>query len=193
MAWIEPRPRNDGVTSQLVIWRLGGGRTGPRQFETFGAGSDEQNVARAEGFKKMVEAAGGYWPDGWVKGEGFVRARLDNDPYQAPPAFNEIGEEYVRQIVDITPGQRKRYLSQINTMAELEIRGQASFAKVVSAIEERDIKAWLIDWDRSLKTKAKLPRTDVRRLQPCGRGGLHHGQPVPSYGAQTSSSARVAG
>jgi hypothetical protein len=34
-----------------------------------GGGSDAQNVARADGFKRMVEAAGQRWPDGWVKGE----------------------------------------------------------------------------------------------------------------------------
>jgi hypothetical protein len=38
--------------------RLGGSRTGARQTETFGAGSDAQNRARAEGFLTMVTAAG---------------------------------------------------------------------------------------------------------------------------------------
>jgi hypothetical protein len=42
------------------------------QTEAFGAGSDDQNLARAEGFKRMVEAAGQEWPDGRVKGEGFA-------------------------------------------------------------------------------------------------------------------------
>ena len=63
MAWIEKRKRSDGGVSAYVAWRLGGG-TGSRQTETFSAGSDEQNVARADGFKKMVESAGEYWPDG---------------------------------------------------------------------------------------------------------------------------------
>ena len=30
----------------------------------------EQNRARAEGFVKMIAAAGEDWPDGWVKGQG---------------------------------------------------------------------------------------------------------------------------
>lgn len=71
-----------------------------------------------------------------------------------PPAFPAIGEEYVRQIVDITPGQRKRYLSQANTLAKTEARDGLPFANPVTAIGERDVKAWLIDWDRALKTKA---------------------------------------
>ena len=74
MAWIECKARADGGTSAVVRWRLGGSRTGRMQTETFGAGSDDQNLAHAEGFKRMVEAAGQEWPDGWVKSEGFVRA-----------------------------------------------------------------------------------------------------------------------
>lgn len=44
MAWIEQRQRADGARSV-------------RQEATFGAGSDAQNNAWAEGFKQMVEAA----------------------------------------------------------------------------------------------------------------------------------------
>ncbi|MCW2838746.1 MAG: hypothetical protein JWR55_229 [Aeromicrobium sp.] len=153
MAWIEHRKRADGGVSARVVWRFGGRRGAPREDETFSAGSDAQNRARAEGFKQMVEAAGGHWPDGWVKGEGFVRARGE-ERYSPPPSFANVGEEYVRQIVDISPGQRKRYLSSIRVLANLEVRGTRIFGRPVDAIAERDIKAWLIDWDRSLKTKA---------------------------------------
>lgn len=153
MVWIEKHKRSDEVVSAYVVWRLGGGRDGERQFETFSAGTTEQNLARAEGFKKMVVAAGSYWPDGWVKGEGFVRPH-GGDPTVEAPAFPVIGEEYVRQIVDITPGQRKKYLSQVGTLARTEIRGESPFERSVAAIGEQDIKAWLIAWDRALKTKA---------------------------------------
>lgn len=153
MAWLENRKRKDGHLSVRVVWRLGGSADGERQTETFSAGSDDQNVARAEGFQKMVELAGEYWPEGWVKGEGFVRPH-GVDPRVEPPAFSVIGEEYVRQIVDITPGQRKRYLSQVSTLVSTEIRGELPFARSVTEIGEPDVKAWLIDWDRALKTKA---------------------------------------
>ncbi|SDK57288.1 hypothetical protein SAMN05428985_104557 [Nocardioides sp. YR527] len=136
MAWIEKKKRGDGIVSAHVIWRLGGGRAGERQIETFSAGRSEENVARAEGFLRMVVSAGQRWPEGWIKGEGFVRPN-GVDPLAEVPTFEAIGEEYVRQIVDITPGQRKRYLSQVSTLAKTEIRG-----------------AVLIDWDRALKTKA---------------------------------------
>ncbi|HEX6246321.1 MAG TPA: hypothetical protein VFZ64_00500 [Nocardioidaceae bacterium] len=88
-----------------------------------GAGSDDQNLARAEGFRRMVEAAGHQWPDGWVKGEGFVRPRSTGDPMRPPPMLAEIGEEYVRQVVDLSPGQRKRYLAQVRTLVSVEISG----------------------------------------------------------------------
>lgn len=153
MAWIEKRTRGDGGVSARVVWRFGGAREGAYQAETFSAGSDAQNLARADGFKKMVDAAGQSWPDGWVKGEGFVRP-AGTDPLKPPPRFDEIGEEYVRQIVDLSPGQRKRYLGQIKVLARTQVRGSLIFTKVVTSIEESDLKDWLIDWDRSLKTKA---------------------------------------
>ncbi len=76
------------------------------------------------------------------------------DPLTAPPRFDEIGEEYVRQIVDLSPGQRKRYLGQIHVLAGTRVRGSLVFTRPVTSIHESDIKDWLIDWDRSLKTKA---------------------------------------
>jgi hypothetical protein len=99
MAWIEQRRRADGGLTARVIWRLGGGRDAVRVSETFSVGSAAQNLARADGFKRMVEAGGERWPDGWVKGEGFVRPMDIADPLTRPPRFDEIGEEYVRQIV----------------------------------------------------------------------------------------------
>ncbi len=153
MAWIDKRTRGDGGVSARVVWRLGGTRDGAYQAETFSAGSDAQNLARADGFKKMVDAAGQRWPDGWVKGEGFVRPP-GTDPLTAPPPFDVLGAEYVRQIVDLSPGQRKRYLGQIGVLARTRVRGSLIFIRPVVGIHESDIKDWLIEWDRSLKTKA---------------------------------------
>ncbi len=64
MAWIQSKKRSDGGVSARVVWRLGGTADGAYQSETFGAGSNAQNRARADGFKKMVDAAGQRWPDG---------------------------------------------------------------------------------------------------------------------------------
>ena len=80
MAWIEQQRRSDGGLTVRVIWRPGGARGTKRIWETFGAGSDAQNLDRADGFKRMVGAAGQRWPDGWVKGQGFVRPLDVADP-----------------------------------------------------------------------------------------------------------------
>jgi hypothetical protein len=56
VAWIEQRRRADGGLTARVFWRPGGCRDTPREWETFGAGSDAQNLARADGFKRMVSA-----------------------------------------------------------------------------------------------------------------------------------------
>ena len=154
MAWIEQHRRSDGGLTVRVIWRPGSARDATRVWETFGAGSDAQNLARADGFKRMVEAAGQRWPDAWVKGEGFVRPPDVADPMTPPPSFDKIGEEYVRQIVDLSPGQRKRYLGQLQVLARTPVRGSLIFAGPITVIGEAQLKTWLIEWDRSLKTKA---------------------------------------
>jgi hypothetical protein len=154
MAWIEQHRRADGGLTARVIWRPGGARDATRVWETFGAGSEAQNLARADGFKRMVEAAGQRWPDGWVKGEGFVRPPDVADPMTPPPSFDKIGTEYVRQIVDLSPGQRKRYLGELQVLARTPVRGSLIFAGPITAIGEAQLRTWLIEWDRSLKTKA---------------------------------------
>ncbi|MDT4972415.1 MAG: hypothetical protein QOG22_2558 [Pseudonocardiales bacterium] len=66
MANVESRPRANGGTNYRVRWVLGGGRRGeaPGALETFSRRAD------ADAFKLMVEACGGQWPAGWVKGSG---------------------------------------------------------------------------------------------------------------------------
>src|SRR6266508_6536478 len=124
MAWIETKARTDGGTSCIVRWRLGGTRTGKPQNETCSAGSDEQNAARAEGFKQMVMAAGESWPDGWIKGRGFVReSGLAQDVPAPARTFHDVGLDYVNQIVGCSPGQRARYRSQIRLLDTLEVKG----------------------------------------------------------------------
>lgn len=160
MAWIDKRQRTDGGTSYTVRWRAGGTRTGKRQSETFGAGPDEQNSARAEGFRLMVLAAGEDWPDGWVKGRGFVRelAVVEEPAAVLPRTVEDVGLEYVEQLVDCSPGQRSRYRAQLRLLKDLEVKGRRGryrpFEQMVAEVTEDDVKAWLIGWDRSLKTKA---------------------------------------
>jgi hypothetical protein len=51
------------------------------------------------------------------EGRGVFRPLDVADPLTRPPRFDEIGEEYVRQIVDLSPGQRKRYLGQLQVLS----------------------------------------------------------------------------
>src|SRR3546814_12762958 len=74
--------------------------------------------------------------DGWVKGEGFVRPASEADPLTEPPRFVDIGEEYVRQIVDLSPGQRKRYLGHLRVLEVTRIRGSLIFTNQVTAITD---------------------------------------------------------
>lgn len=140
MAWIDKKQRSDGGISARVVWRLGGSRDGAYQSETFSAGTDAVNMERARGFKSMVDAAGQHWPEGWVRGEGFVRPS-GGDPMRPPPCFHELGEEYVRQIVDLSPGQRKRYLGQLRVLAVTRVQGELVFTKPVTSITEAECEA----------------------------------------------------
>lgn len=160
----------------------GGARDGAYQSETFSAGTDAVNLERARGFKSMVDAAGQRWPEGWVRGEGFVRPN-GVDPMRRPPRFDEIGEEYVRQIVDLSPGQRKRYLGQLRVLAATHVKGELVFTKPVTSITEADLRAWLLSWDRSVKTKS-LPRPDPRRLRLRDRTGMAKCEPDGEDGAE---------
>jgi hypothetical protein len=48
-------------------------------------------------------------------------------------------------------------------LARTEVRGALPFARAITAVKEHDIKAWLIEWDRALKTKANYH--GLRRLR----------------------------
>ena len=163
MAWIEARKRSDGGTSFLVRWRLGGSRAGRPQLETFGAGSDARNRARAEGFRDTVAAAGEQWPEGWVKGAGFVREQPPAEPAPGPPrSVLQVGTDYVAQMVDCSSGQRSRYRGQLRVLATVQVRGPRGtyrpFDAPIAAVTEDDIRAWPIGWDRSPKTRMQLAR-----------------------------------
>ena len=193
MAWIEQRRRVDGGLTARVIWRLGGGRDAVRASETFSIGSAAQNLARADGFKRMVEAGGERWPDGWVKGEGFVRPLDVADPLTRPPRFDEIGEEYVRQIVDLSPGQRKRYLGQLQVLAGTPVRGSLVFAGQVTAIGEAQLGGLAEQGAQQALSVLHGAGEDVvaadqggadQCLRACGWGlaGDESGQPFPADG-----------
>jgi integrase len=159
MAWVREKPRATGGTSYLVRWRDGGKRDGKLQAETFAGNSNEVNKRKAEDFAGMVRLAGERWPEGWVKGRGFVRLLDEPEPEIPVRDLLAVGLEYVNQIVDCGPAQRKRYKSQLQILQSAEvIRADGvkvrPFAGPIGALTEDDVKLWLIQWRRSIKTKA---------------------------------------
>ncbi|MGH8859760.1 MAG: hypothetical protein ACRDVG_00760 [Jatrophihabitantaceae bacterium] len=179
-------------------WRLGGTRSGRKQRETFGAGSDARNKARAEGFREMVAAAGEFWPEGWVQGRGFVGDRAGESVglLEVPRAV-EVGVEYVDQIVDCSPGQRARYKGQLRALTAVEVRGKRGtyrpFDQRTDLVTEDDTKAWLIGWPRSPKTKANYHGLLFGVFTYAVERGEVATQPADPHGAEAFENQAVAG
>src|SRR4051794_27953434 len=108
MATIVARERKDGTTGYKVQWRLGGTRDGLWQSETF------ENRRAAAKFQSRVEAHGHLWPDGWVKGRGFVDAVVE--PAETHPLL-DFGSAYVRRLTSVGPYTQTRYLQQVKSLA----------------------------------------------------------------------------
>lgn len=123
-------------TTWKVQWRESG-RGASLQSESFTVRK------RAMTFKDEVERAGNRWPEGWVRGYGYGKGSEEEATSTEMTVF---GAKYVDQLVELTPGQRKRYHSQVRVLA--------GFFPVVEDVTEADVKTWLIGWSRSIKTKA---------------------------------------
>ncbi len=93
--------------------------------------------------------------------------------------FETFGLAYVAQIVELTPGQRARYRSQIKALAALTPLGVPCF-DTIEDTAEADVKRWLIHWRRAIKTKANYHgllfgvfqhavEAGLIRVNPCAR------------------------
>jgi integrase len=109
MATIVARKRKDGTTGFKVQWRLGGTRDGAWQSETF------ENSRAAAKFQSRVEANGHLWPEGWVKGRGFVALAPGLGEEQS---LREFGSAYVRRLTSTGPYTQTRYLQQVSALAD---------------------------------------------------------------------------
>jgi integrase len=108
MAAIKRRKRSDGTVAFRVVWRTGGTRDGDWQSETLYTARD------AEHFRADVEAAGEQWPDGWVKGVGYLPRLANRD--RPPTPFKDFATAYVEELTGIEAETRHRYLGQISWM-----------------------------------------------------------------------------
>lgn len=99
MARYRMRTRSDGTEAHQVRWLEGGKRGAPEQSETF----DTEPEART--FQQLVDQAGQQWPEGWIKGVGFVQA----EPDPAAVLFGAWAEDYITHLTGIQNRTRADY------------------------------------------------------------------------------------
>lgn len=136
MATIRERTRRSGDITYSVQWREGGARTGRQCSEPF---ADE---VQAKSFKIHVEAAGHRWPDGWIKGRGFVReGAAAPAPEPATGAVETFGHFAHRYVDDILTGVEPRTRGDYHTMIDQQF---AAFADLpVDAPRSADVSRWV--------------------------------------------------
>lgn len=136
---INERPRDDGGTSYLATWIAGGGRyknkiDTPRCSETF------TSRERAEAFLDDVRRAGWRWPEGWVKGRGYVKPE---ELLQGQVTVDQVAAKHFEyEQGRVAKGRKQPYTHHRNRrMYEIHIKpsfGHLSFA----AVDEEDIEEW---------------------------------------------------
>ncbi|MEU9747515.1 tyrosine-type recombinase/integrase [Streptomyces niveus] len=99
MASIVERPKKSGEITYQVKWR----QDGEWESERFG------DPDAAEQFKNLVEAHGGQWPHGWVRGRGFVEP--DEKPGDMP--FVKWATRYIDRLTGIDIHTREDYHSEV--------------------------------------------------------------------------------
>lgn len=132
MATLVARRRKDRTTGYRVQWRRGGG-DGPWQSETF----DDRRAAAK--FQVQVEACGHQWPDGWVKGVGYVTVPAE-EPAVAEQCLATFATDYVRRLTSTGPDTQTKYLRQIAYLVAwlTEVKGVAPTVENVTADDDRD-------------------------------------------------------
>lgn len=99
MAGVVERPKTDGTVTYQVKWR----QDGAWQSERFG---DAEGATR---FKGLVEAHGGQWPHGWVRGQGSVEE--PGVPGDIP--LDSYATRYVDRLTGIDERTREDYHRKI--------------------------------------------------------------------------------
>lgn len=171
MAAVITRPRKDGSTAYLVRWRLGGGRDAAWQSETF------SSARAAREFKRDVEAADHLWPDGWVKGHGYL-LRDHNSP-AAGVTLQAFGTEFITELTAIGPDTRQRYLNQIAALAK-QFAPIVGHTVTVADLTESHIRRWInarTDAGAKPKTIANYHGLLFAVMVEAIRAGLRHDNP----------------
>ncbi|MHC3389351.1 hypothetical protein ACLQ2E_07785 [Streptomyces lavendulocolor] len=132
MASIVERPKKDGTATYQVKWRQAG------HWQTENVGDRDS----ADSFKGLVEAHGGKWPHGWVRGEGFVQAeRKDGDM-----PFKVWAERYIDSRTGIDDATRDRYRRELHRHLAL-LRHTDQYGQVhpaiIGNITAEDVQRWV--------------------------------------------------
>ncbi|GGY29934.1 hypothetical protein GCM10010363_08050 [Streptomyces omiyaensis] len=132
MASIVERPKKDGTCTFQVKWRQGG----QWQTENFG------NSTLAEQFKALVEAHGGRWPHGWVRGEGFVeQPRIPGDM-----PLVTYATRYVDRLTGIDDRTREDYHREIRIHFSLIRHTDGAGVEreaTICNLTQDDVSAWV--------------------------------------------------
>jgi integrase len=170
MANVAARRRKDGMHYQ-VRWHLGGSRDGPWQSETF---TDRRAAGR---FKTDVELAGNVWPEGWVKGVGYLPGGADEQEADQPLA--EFGAAYIRRLTTAGPGTLSAYQQQLRSLVRWlrEVKGVEPTVRNISTNDDKD---WINTRRRagaSPKTIANYHGLLYAMLKDATRQGLRANNP----------------
>lgn len=134
MAWLERKERADGGSCYMVRWRLGGTRRAPARPRRSVPAATSRTAPGPRASSRWS------WPPARTgrrlgQGPGLRPGAGGLNPMVPLPMFADLGEAYVRQIVDRSPGQRtapKR--SRIRqSQADLRFLTEAELAQVAEA------------------------------------------------------------
>ncbi|MGW7369209.1 hypothetical protein ACWGI8_38765 [Streptomyces sp. NPDC054841] len=151
MASIVERRNKGGTTTYQVKWRQGG----EWQSEKFG------EREHAEQFKGLVEAHGGVWPYGWVRGRGFV----EPDAQDGDMPFTKWAEQYIDRLTGIEERTRSDYRRELRRHLSL-LRHTDQYGQVHPAticnITALDVQDWVRSQEQG-ERNAENPEKWVRR------------------------------
>ncbi|TLQ45798.1 tyrosine-type recombinase/integrase [Streptomyces marianii] len=132
MASIAERPKKSGAITFQVKWR----QDGQWQTENF------RERPAAEQFKALVEAHGGQWPHGWVRGLGFVEEPAI--PGDVP--FPDYATRYVDRLTGIDERTREDYHREVRIHLSLlrhtDHAGREHSATIGNLTQE-DVTDWV--------------------------------------------------
>lgn len=151
MASIVERPKKDGDSTFQVKWRQGHKQESERFGDRHGA----------EQFKKLVEAHGGTWPPGWIRGRGFVEP--DTDPDDVP--LLDWAHRYVDRLTGIDERTRGDYRRDVDQHLALIVHTERSGTvrpATICNITGDDIQDWVRLEERG-EPNEEAPEKWVRR------------------------------